>query len=53
VAADKETANKLSAVSKRIAEETSALERLKERLTGPQHDAEWLWSTIRNAARGG
>lgn len=33
VAADKETARKLSAVSKRIAEETTALERLKERLT--------------------
>ena len=33
VAADKETARKLAAVSKRIAEETTALERLKERLT--------------------
>jgi hypothetical protein len=33
VAADKETANKLSAVSKRLAEETTALARLKERLT--------------------
>ena len=33
VVADKETASKLSAVSKRIAEETTALERLKERLT--------------------
>jgi hypothetical protein len=32
VAADKETAQKLSAVSKRIAEETTALERLKEKL---------------------
>ena len=32
VAADKETARKLSAVSKRIADETTALERLKERL---------------------
>lgn len=33
VAADTETANRLSAVSKRIAEETTALERLKERFT--------------------
>jgi energy-coupling factor transporter ATP-binding protein EcfA2 len=33
VAADTETAHKLSAVSKRIAEETTALERLRERLT--------------------
>ena len=33
VAADKETARRLAAVSKRIAEETTALERLKERLT--------------------
>ena len=33
VAADKETARKVAAVSKRIAEETHALERLKEKLT--------------------
>lgn len=33
VAADRETAGKLSALSKRIAEETQALEALKERLT--------------------
>ncbi|MBK8909046.1 MAG: ATP-binding protein, partial [Rhodospirillales bacterium] len=33
VAADRDTARKLSAVAKRIADETTALERLKERLT--------------------
>lgn len=33
VAADKETANKLSAVTRRIAEENTALERLTEKLT--------------------
>ena len=33
VAADSETARKLTAISQRIAEETTALERLKERLT--------------------
>lgn len=33
VAADRETARKLTAVSKRIAEETAALERLNEKLT--------------------
>ncbi len=33
VAADRETARQLSAVSKRIAEETTVLERLKEKLT--------------------
>jgi hypothetical protein len=32
VAADKETANRLSAISKRLIEETTGLERLKERL---------------------
>ena len=52
VAADRETANKLSALSKRIAEETAALERLQEKLKDCEGAADRAIELVANREQG-